>query len=73
MNKKIEEIVIRDEYITLGSLLKFCHVINSGGEVKMFLSQGAVKVNGVNETRRGRKLYPDDVIEVETRTLKIVK
>jgi ribosome-associated protein YbcJ (S4-like RNA binding protein) len=32
---------------------------------KWFLSEFAVEVNGEEEARRGRKLYPGDVVEVE--------
>ena len=31
---------------------------------KMFLAETEVKVNGEKEDRRGKKLYPGDIIEV---------
>lgn len=39
--------------------------LESGGMVKVFLqSEGAI-VNGEREHRRGRKLYPGDIVEIE--------
>ena len=57
-----KNILIRSEYITLAQLLKFGDVISSGGEAKSFLSSNTIKINGVNDNRRGRKLYPGDQI-----------
>lgn len=64
MNKKIIEIKIDSEFITLGQFLKFANVIQSGGEAKMFLSQNDVYVDGELDTRRGRKLRPGNKIVV---------
>jgi S4 domain protein YaaA len=55
---------IRDEYITLGQLLKAADVIDTGGQAKALLAEGDVLVNGEKETRRGRKLYPGDTVQV---------
>ncbi len=55
---------ITTPYITLQQLLKIEDIISSGGEAKFFLSSNTVLVNGEEENRRGRKLYPNDVIKV---------
>jgi len=55
---------IKDEYITLGQLLKAADVIDTGGQAKALLAEGDVLVNGEKETRRGRKLYPGDTVQV---------
>jgi ribosome-associated protein len=55
-------VTLREEYITLGQLLKVAGVIGSGGEAKTYLAATAVLVNGEPEQRRGRKLRPGDVI-----------
>ena len=60
-----EEIGISTEYITLGQFLKLANVVESGGMVKIFLSEFEVLVNGEIENRRGRKLYEGDTVEVE--------
>ena len=65
------EIKITTEYITLGQFLKFAHIISNGGDAKIFLLTTSVLVNGELEQRRGRKLYPNDVIKVSNQEYKI--
>lgn len=62
---KQEIIHIRDEYITLGQILKLADCIQTGGQAKNFLAETRILVNGEEENRRGRKLYPGYVIHVE--------
>ena len=64
MKENTKEIKIVTEYIELQQLLKKIDLISSGGEAKIFLSTNVVLVDGVNENRRGRKLYPDSEILV---------
>jgi S4 domain protein YaaA len=52
----------RGEYITLGQLLKAAGVLGTGGEVKSYLAETTILVNGEPEQRRGRKLYPGDLV-----------
>lgn len=52
------------EYITLQQFLKAATVISSGGMAKHYLAETPVQVNHETENRRGRKLYPNDVIEI---------
>jgi ribosome-associated protein len=59
---------IYSEYITLGQLVKLLDFVSSGAEVKGFLSNRAIKVNGEDENRRGRKLYPGDVVKFPGRS-----
>lgn len=53
------------EYITLGQFLKLTDFISNGGEAKFFLEETEVFVNGEAEMRRGRKLYPNDVVSID--------
>jgi ribosome-associated protein len=62
---------IRGQMIRLGQLLKLAAVIDSGAEVKAFLSSEPVFVNGDREARRGRQLYPGDVVRVGGRELRL--
>lgn len=57
-------VAIHTEYITLGQFLKLTDCIDSGGQVKAFLADTEIWVNGQPENRRGRKLYPNDKINV---------
>ncbi len=50
--------------MTLGQALKASNVVGSGGEAKVMIQGGEVRVNGEVETRRGRKLEKGDVVEV---------
>ena len=61
----MEAIQISDDYIKLGQALKLANLVSSGVEAKIVIQDGLVKVNGEVDTRRGRKLYPQDVFEFE--------
>ena len=50
--------------ITLGQFLKVANLASSGGEAKMAIAFGSVRVNGEKEQRRGRKLVPGDVVQL---------
>lgn len=51
-------------FITLGQLLKEENIIPSGGAAKWFLADNPVQLNGEEEQRRGKKLYPDDQLQI---------
>ncbi len=57
--------------ITLGQALKAANVVGTGGEAKILIQAGEVRVNGEVETRRGRKLREGDVVEVGDERLEI--
>lgn len=50
--------------MTLGQAIKAANVVGSGGEAKLVIQSGEVRVNGGVETRRGRRLVAGDVVEV---------
>ena len=60
-----------DEFIRLGQVLKAASIAESGAEAKEMIQSGDVSVNGQNETRRGRKLYPGDTVSVNGEELQI--
>ena len=53
-----------DDLLRLDDALKLAGVVGTGGEAKVLIQSGEVRVNGVVETRRKRKLDAGDVIEV---------
>lgn len=65
-------ITIQTEYITLGQFLKVADIISTGGQAKGFLAEAKILVNGQEDNRRGRKLYPDDQIEVNGSDLFVI-
>jgi ribosome-associated protein len=66
------EVVLRDGAIRLGQLIKLAGLVGSGGEVKGFLGEQPVLVNGQPEQRRGRQLGPGDVVEAAGERLTLV-
>ena len=46
----------------LDQFLKWNNIVASGGEAKMLINSGLVKVNGEIEKRRGRKLNEGDIV-----------
>lgn len=50
--------------ICLDQFLKLCSLAVTGGHAKFMIQGGEVRVNGVTETRRRRKLVDGDVVEV---------
>ena len=46
----------------LDQFLKWKNLVSSGGEAKIIIKSGSVKVNGLTETRRGRNLNKGDKV-----------
>ena len=62
---------LRGDHITLDALLKATGLAPSGGAAKVLIGEGGVVVNGVTETRRGRKLRAGDEVVVGPVRVKI--
>jgi ribosome-associated protein len=56
---------LRGDHITLDALLKAAGLAGSGGEAKLLIQQGGVRVNGETDLRRGRKLRAGDEVAVD--------
>lgn len=67
----MEEIVLRDEYIKLGQALKAAGLVDSGVMAKDVIADGLVKVNGVVEYQRGKKLHDGDTVFFNDEEIKI--
>ncbi len=59
-----KEFGIYTEFITLGQLIKAVGLIGMGGEIREFLYQNEVVINGEKDKRRGRKIRVGDIVEV---------
>ncbi len=57
-------LAIRGDVILLQALLKLTGILGNGGEVKTFLAENPISINGEMENRRGRKLRDGDVVEL---------
>lgn len=67
------EIEIYTDTITLGQFLKWAGVVQTGQEAKHLIQEGEVILNGVPETRRGKKLQPGDVVGIDGREWIVVQ
>ena len=52
------------DHLRLDQYLKLRSIAETGGQAKVMIQSGEVKVNGELETRRRRKLASGDVVEV---------
>ena len=68
----MEEIKLETDYIKLDQFLKLCGIAQTGGQAKMMIADGLVKVNGEVSRQRGKKIRKDDKIEVDEEHLFIV-
>lgn len=67
----VEDVKIKENFITLGQFIKVLNLISSGGEAKSFLINMQIKINGENDNRRGRKLYKGDQIVINSKEYRI--
>jgi ribosome-associated protein len=65
-------IEIETEAIRLSQLLKLANLVQDGAEAKFRIAGEEVRVNGVVEIRRGRKLQNGDRVDFEGETYEIV-
>ncbi|QNI71073.1 RNA-binding S4 domain-containing protein [Cyanobium sp. NS01] len=55
--------------VKLDQFLKYQGLAATGGEAKLRIQRGDVRVNGLIETRRGRQLALGDAVSVDGREL----
>lgn len=60
-----------DEVIDLQDWMKLEGLVRSGGEAKMLIQEGYVRLNGEVETRRRKKLRRGDTVEFDERTFQV--
>ncbi|MBQ3543719.1 MAG: RNA-binding S4 domain-containing protein [Lachnospiraceae bacterium] len=68
----MQVINLKEDYIKLGQALKAAGLVSSGVEAKIVISNEEVKVNGIVETRRGKKLIDGDIVSFDGEEIKIV-
>ena len=69
----MRELKLKGNYITLGQLLKAEALVEDGVEAKERIRAGEAFVNGEADVRRGRKLYPGDVVLFDGEEVKVVR
>lgn len=60
----MEKININTPFIKLDQLLKYANVTQNGTDAKYLISNGFVYYNGEIEVRRGKKIYPGDIVRI---------
>ncbi len=68
----MEIVNVKPPFIKLEQFLKFASACETGGEAKLAIQQEYVKVNGEVCTMRGKKLYNDDIVEIDDMQYKCV-
>lgn len=68
----MSQIEITKEPVELFKILKFEGIVGSGGEAKSVIADGLVKLNGVVETQKRKKVMSGDSIEFMEQEYQIV-
>ncbi len=58
-------------FVELKNILKLLNYVNSGGEAKTIIQNGEISVNGIVETRRGKKLIIGDKVHINNDIIEI--
>ncbi len=69
--EQVRKYKLRTEYIQLIQLLKTLGISETGGQAKLMVDDGLVKLNGEVEFRKRAKLKQGDIIEVFDITIEI--
>jgi len=62
-------VTVRAEPIELCQLLKFAGLTDSGGDAKQVIAEGQVRLNGVVETQKRKKVRAGDRVTYGAETL----
>jgi ribosome-associated protein len=61
----MEIIEISTATIQLDQLLKWAGIAGTGGQVRLFLDDGLITLNGLQIHERRKKIHPGDIIEIK--------
>ncbi len=67
----MKKILINKEPVELYKILKFEGLVGTGGEAKMVIANGDVKLNQTVETQKRKKIVSGDIIEFNKQTFLI--
>jgi ribosome-associated protein len=68
----MNEIQVDTGIIKLDAFLKWAGIASLGSEAKFYIKNEEIKLNGVVETQRGKKLVKGDIVEYNNEKYKIV-
>ncbi len=66
------EFKLTEEYIHLIQLLKATHLVGTGGEAQIVVSEGEVKYNGAVDTRKRLKVKAGDIVEFRGKKISVI-
>lgn len=61
----MQEVEISTEFIKLQQVVKLAGLIGQGSDIKILIADGLIYVNGKQAFERGKKIHPNDVVEVK--------
>lgn len=67
------EFVLRGEFVELCNLLKLTDIAQSGGQGKVMVADGMVKVDGKVELRKTAKIRPGQLVECFGQSIRVVQ
>lgn len=66
------EFKLDGEFIPMIQLLKATHLVDTGGEAQIVVTQGEVKYNGTVDYRKRLKVKKGDVVEFRGTKIKVL-
>ncbi len=72
MTGTLKYIKVKELPIRLGQFLKLADLVGDGIEAKIRIQSGEFLVNGIVETRRGKKLNKGDTVTLNEAIFKVV-
>ncbi len=66
-----ERILIDTEFIRLDNLMKYVGAVDTGGQAKLEIQGGFVKLNGEICTMRGKKIRAGDKVEYDSKIYEV--
>ncbi len=61
---EIIEVCLSSESITLGQLLKYAGIVETGGQAKDLIQSERIWVNGIETDKRGQKIFAGDDVTI---------
>ncbi len=71
-NKSVLTFELTEDFIELIKLIKFMGLSETGGQAKLLVENGMVKVDGEVESRKRRKVRKGMIVTVGDETIKVV-
>ncbi|HYK77582.1 MAG TPA: RNA-binding S4 domain-containing protein [Daejeonella sp.] len=65
------EFTLEGDFIPLIQLLKACHLVQTGGEAQIVVSEGLVKYNGQTDYRKRLKVKRGDIVEFRGQQIQV--